>query len=117
MTDPAMLAPGEAPRFDSAGLNRNAAARAAVFLRALAHEGRLEVLCQLIDGELSVGEIEARLGMPQAKVSQLLMRLRAEGLVEARRDGRRVLYRLQSGEIGRIIAVLRDMFCKPAAPA
>lgn len=87
--------------------------RAATFLKALAHEGRLEILCQLIDGERTVTEIEARLKMPQSKVSQLLMRLRAERIVETRRDGRNVLYRIERPEIVEIIAVLQKAFCKP----
>jgi DNA-binding transcriptional ArsR family regulator len=90
-----------------------AAMRAATFLKALAHEGRLEILCQLIDGERTVTEIEARLKMPQSKVSQLLMRLRAERIVETRRDGRNVLYRIERPEIVEIIAVLQKAFCKP----
>jgi len=88
-------------------------ARAAVFLKALAHEGRLDILCQLIDSERSVTEIEARLGMPQPKVSQLLMRLRSERIVEARRDGRNVLYHIERPEIIQVIAVLRQAFCRP----
>jgi len=86
--------------------------QAASFLKALAHEGRLEILCQLIDGERSVTELEERLQMPQSKVSQLLMRLRAERIVEARRDGRNVLYRIERPEIAEVIAVLRRSFCQ-----
>ena len=89
------------------------AAHAAVFLKALAHEGRLEILCQLIDGERSVTQIEAQSGMPQPKVSQLLMRLRAERIVEARREGRNVLYRMERPEVIEVITVLRRAFCRP----
>lgn len=106
-TDTAPKADG---RFDRTGKS-DAAQRAAVFLKALAHEGRLEILCQLIDGERSVSEIEELLGMSQSKVSQLLMRLRAERLVEARRDGRHVLYRIDRPEIFDVISVLRSTFC------
>lgn len=96
--------------FDPAGTGASAA-EAASFLKALAHEGRLEVLCQLIDGERSVSEIETQLGLSQPKVSQLLMRLRAERIVEARRDGRNVLYRMDRPEIVEIISILRKTFC------
>lgn len=88
------------------------AAHAAVFLKALAHEGRLEILCQLIEGERSVTEIEAQSGMPQPKVSQLLMRLRAERIVEARREGRNVLYRMERPEVIEVITILRRAFCR-----
>ena len=96
--------------FDPAGAGASAA-EAASFLKALAHEGRLEVLCQLIDGERSVTEIETQLGLSQPKVSQLLMRLRTERIVEARRDGRNVLYRMDRPEIVEIISILRKTFC------
>ncbi|MCX7889967.1 MAG: metalloregulator ArsR/SmtB family transcription factor [Rhodobacteraceae bacterium] len=86
--------------------------QAAAFLKALAHEGRLEILCQLIEGERTVTEIEASLRMPQSKVSQLLMRLRAERIVEARRDGRHVLYRIERPEIVEVISILRKTFCQ-----
>lgn len=98
-------------RFDTSGSRPQAARRAATFLKTLAHEGRLEILCLLIEGERTVGELEEALDMPQAKVSQLLMRLRSEGIVEARREGRNVLYRLEKPEIIDIIAVLRRTFC------
>jgi DNA-binding transcriptional ArsR family regulator len=97
--------------FDPHGMP-DSAAHAAVFLKALAHEGRLEILCQLIEGERSVTEIEAQLGMPQPKVSQLLMRLRAERIVEARREGRNVLYRMERPEVIEVITVLRRAFCR-----
>ena len=83
-----------------------------MFLKALAHEGRLEILCQLIEGERSVTEIEAQSGMPQPKVSQLLMRLRAERIVEARREGRNVLYRMERPEVIEVITILRRAFCR-----
>jgi DNA-binding transcriptional ArsR family regulator len=58
------------------------------FLKALAHEGRLLILCLLIDGEKSVGEIEDMLSLRQPAISQQLARLRADGLVETRREGK-----------------------------
>lgn len=97
--------------FDPHGIP-GSSAHAAVFLKALAHEGRLEILCQLIDGERSVTQIEAQSGMPQPKVSQLLMRLRAERIVEARREGRNVLYRMERPEVIEVITVLRRAFCR-----
>ena len=70
-----------------------ARARASEFLKALAHELRLLILCDLLDGEKSVGELEALLYLRQSTVSQQLARLRLEGLVaSARRDGKTIYY-------------------------
>ena len=65
------------------------------FLKALAHEGRLLILCLLIDGEKSVGEIEDMLSLRQPAISQQLARLRADGLVETRREGKNIFYSLR----------------------
>lgn len=112
MTGPLQAAGDGESGFDPRGMP-GSAAHAAVFLKALAHEGRLEILCQLIEGERSVTEIEAQSGMPQPKVSQLLMRLRAERIVEARREGRNVFYRMERPEVIEVITVLRRAFCRP----
>jgi ArsR family transcriptional regulator len=64
------------------------AREASEFLKALAHESRLMILCDLLHGEKSVGELEALLARRQSTVSQQLARLRLEGLVSARRDGK-----------------------------
>jgi DNA-binding transcriptional ArsR family regulator len=82
------------------------------FLKAMSHEGRLLILCLLVDGEVSVSEIEAKLDMPQAAVSQQLARLRLDGLVEARRDGRNIYYALARPEVTELITTLSDLFCK-----
>jgi ArsR family transcriptional regulator, virulence genes transcriptional regulator len=103
-------------RFGEDASGQSASAKAATFLKALAHEGRLEILCLLGDNELTVGEIEAILGLSQAAVSQQLMRLRAEGLVEARREGRFIHYRLHRPEVKAIIAELQKAFCAPGSP-
>jgi len=82
-------------------------------LKALAHKGRLLILCLLQDGERSVSEIEEIMDMPQAAVSQQLARLRLDGLVEARRDGRNIYYALSRPEVKALIGTLNDLFCKP----
>ena len=87
------------------------AADAASFLKTLAHEGRLMILCHLGTGEKSVGELEALLNMRQAAVSQMLARLRDEGLVETRRDSKQIYYRLASEEAQQMIGLLYEMFC------
>lgn len=84
---------------------------AAAFLKALAHEGRLMILCHLNTGEKSVTELEQLLAQRQAAVSQQLARLRMEGLVKHRRDGKAVYYSLADGKTKRTIALLYDMFC------
>ncbi|PZM09547.1 ArsR/SmtB family transcription factor [Rhizobium tubonense] len=84
--------------------------RASTLLKALSHEMRLLILCILADREKTVGEIEGIVGIQQAVVSQHLARLRSEGLVETRRDGRLVFYRLVYPEIRAVIASLHDVF-------
>jgi ArsR family transcriptional regulator len=84
---------------------------AASFLKALAHEGRLMILCHLNTGEKSVTELEQLLAQRQAAVSQQLARLRLEGLVRHRRDGKTVYYSLADEKTQRTIALLYEMFC------
>lgn len=91
------------------------AAEAASFLKALSHEGRLMILCHLSGGERSVTELEELLGARQAAVSQQLARLRAEGLVTARRDGKAIHYSIRDPKAGAIMALVYDMFCGPEA--
>ena len=64
------------------------------FLKAISHEGRLMILCHLVSGEKSVTELEDLISARQAAVSQQLSRLRLEGLVIPRRDGKTIYYRL-----------------------
>jgi ArsR family transcriptional regulator len=89
------------------------AADAAAFLKTLAHEGRLMILCHLGTGEKSVGELEALLGMRQAAVSQMLARLRDESLVDTRRDGKTIYYSLKDQNTEEIISLLYRQFCGP----
>jgi len=88
------------------------ATAASNFLKALAHEGRLLILCYLSSGEKSVTELEALLGSRQAAVSQQLARLRLEGLVNCRREGKAIYYSLGDPKAARMIALVYDMFCK-----
>lgn len=81
------------------------------FLKALAHEGRLMILCHLVEHERSVAELEHLLGARQATVSQMLARLRQEGLVEARRDGKTIYYRLTDERTRPLLELIHDMFC------
>ena len=84
---------------------------AAGFLKALAHEGRLMILCHLSQGEKSVTELEQLLCARQAAVSQQLARLRLEGMVTARRDGKTIFYSLSDPKSRRLIELVYDLFC------
>jgi DNA-binding transcriptional ArsR family regulator len=88
------------------------AKRASNFLKALAHESRLIILCILAEGEKSVSELEDELDLRQPTVSQQLARLRADGLVSPRRDGKVIYYSLASEEARIIIGAIYDVFCK-----
>jgi ArsR family transcriptional regulator len=88
---------------------------AAAFLKALSHEGRLMILCHLSSGEKSVTELEQLLESRQAAVSQQLARLRLEGLVATRRDGKAIYYSIQDPKVLRTITLVYDMFCKVGA--
>ncbi len=81
------------------------------FLKALAHEGRLTILCRLHQGECSVTELEALLSARQSTVSQQLSRLRLERLVKTRREGKTVLYSLADERVESMLKVLHDLFC------
>ncbi len=92
---------------------RAAAGRAAEFLRLLANENRLAILCALEGGEMSVGDLATELGTSQPNVSQHLAKLRALDLVAARRDGTTILYSLNSRDAAAIISVLQRRYCPP----
>jgi DNA-binding transcriptional ArsR family regulator len=101
-----------APDLDQDELLANARL-ASEFLKALAHEARLVILCMLADGEKSVTELERMLDLRQPAVSQQLARLRADNLVEARREGKNIYYSLARPEVKAIIAALHAAFCGP----
>jgi DNA-binding transcriptional ArsR family regulator len=88
------------------------AQQASDFLKALSHEVRLLILCFLVEGEKSVSEIEKMLKLRQPAVSQQLARLRADGLVETRRNGKNIYYSLARTEVRDVIGVLHDAFCR-----
>jgi DNA-binding transcriptional ArsR family regulator len=92
------------------------ARQAGEFLKSLSHEVRLLILCFLCNGEKSVGEIEHMLSLRQPAVSQQLARLRADGLVETRRNGKNIYYSLARSEVRDVIQVLHDVFCRARRP-
>ena len=88
------------------------ARKASDFLKAISHETRLLILCLLIDGEKTVNELEQILNIRQAAMSQQLARLRADGLVEARRNGKSVHYSLARPDVIEVISALYRTFCR-----
>ncbi len=90
-----------------------AADRAAELMRSLSHPQRLLVLCALGRDEKSVAELRQQLGVEQVPMSQQLMRLRADGLVEARREGTTVYYRITRPEVLTVVEALHAAFCRP----
>lgn len=89
----------------------SAACDASALLKAISHEGRLMILCALVTGEKSVTELEELLHARQAAVSQQLARLRMEGLVVPRREGKAIFYSLADKRPKRILEVIYEMFC------
>ncbi|MEH6523656.1 ArsR/SmtB family transcription factor [Sulfitobacter sp.] len=89
------------------------AVQAANFLKAISHEGRLMILCHLASGERSVTELEQLLSARQATVSQQLSRLRLEGLVTTRREGKAIYYSLADDRAKLVMELIYDLFCKP----
>ncbi len=85
--------------------------RASKFLKALANDNRLVILCTLVDGEKNVGELEEILGIRQPTLSQQLARLRSENLVDTRRKSKQIYYRLVSDEAEQMIELLYELFC------
>lgn len=84
---------------------------AARLLKTLGNEKRLMILCLLVDGERSVGDLNAQLDLSQSALSQHLAVLRTDGLVRTRRDAQTILYSLADGPSQQIIATLHDVYC------
>ncbi|MFZ7093241.1 ArsR/SmtB family transcription factor [Primorskyibacter sp. 2E233] len=85
---------------------------ASSFLKAISHEGRLMILCHLVTGEKSVTELEDLLSARQAAVSQQLSRLRLEGLVIPRREGKAIYYRLADDKPRQMLECVYKLFCQ-----
>ena len=92
------------------------ARKASDFLKALSHEHRLLLLCLLSERERSVTELENILSLRQPIVSQQLARLRLDGTVKTRRDGKTIYYSLANDHVRQVIAVIYDIFCRDSAP-
>lgn len=90
-----------------------AATRAARLMRALSNERRLMVLCELSNGEATVGDLAERVGLSSSALSQHLAKLRVDELVRTRRDAQTIYYRLGDPAAARVIALLADIYCPP----
>jgi DNA-binding transcriptional ArsR family regulator len=90
-----------------------AAEQASDLLKSLANRHRLLIVCQLLDGERSVGELAAFLGARDSTVSQHLALLRKDGLVSARRDGQTIWYSIASDPAREVLMALYRVFCAP----
>ena len=97
--------------FPSIPVMRASASQACAMLKVLANEDRLLLLCQLIQGAKSVGELEALLGIRQPTLSQQLTVLREEGLVTTERKGKYIIYSLASREVIQIMQTLYSLYC------
>ena len=107
-----MTPPGKSD-FDLSTM-RSHAGDAAQLLKALANENRLQVLCLLAEGERSVGDINALLDLSQSALSQHLAVLRAEGLVQTRREAQTIYYALAPGPAEAVMHTLHGIYCAPA---
>ena len=96
---------------DHMSLMRENAAEAASVLRLLGNEHRLIVLCSLVEGEMGVGALQDRLALSQSALSQHLSRLRADGLISARRESQNIYYSIADEKVFALIAALADIFC------
>lgn len=98
--------------FDIAKLEASAA-EAARLLRALGNERRLMILCQLVDGERSVGQILPYVGLSQSALSQHLAVLREQGIVATRRESQTIWYRIADPAALKVVSTLAEIFCPP----
>jgi DNA-binding transcriptional ArsR family regulator len=89
------------------------AAEAADFLKSMANESRLIVLCELVKGERTVGELEEVAGLSQSALSQHLAKLREAKLVATRREAQTIYYSLADSGVKKLVGVLHDLYCRP----
>jgi DNA-binding transcriptional ArsR family regulator len=90
---------------------RQSAAEVSDFLRALSNENRLLILCALVDGEHSVGELNAQVDLSPSALSQHLSWLREGGLVQTRREAQTIYYRLADPRVAKVLVLLKKLFC------
>lgn len=99
----------------TAGAMETRATEVAGLLKTLAHPARLMLVCTLVDGEYSVGELEEKLDIHQPNLSQQLNVLREAQIVETRRDGKQIFYRLTAEKAAQLVGALYTIFCAEGA--
>ena len=90
------------------------ALEASGFLKQLANEQRLMILCHLADGEKSVSELQSLVGLEQSSISQHLARLRKQGIIEARRHSQSKYYSIANENALQVIELLHEIYCTPS---
>ncbi len=90
---------------------QNNARRGSAVLKAMSNEHRLLILCQLLRQEMSVGELEKRIGLSQSALSQHLARLRRDELVQTRREAQTIFYSLKGPEATAVLYTLHQLYC------
>jgi DNA-binding transcriptional ArsR family regulator len=90
---------------------------AEALLKAVGNRNRLIVLCELLNGERSVGALQHAIGLSQSALSQHLARLRDDGIVATRRESQTIYYSLASDKVSRLIGLLYELYCAPACDA
>ena len=80
-------------------------------LKSLSHPVRLKVLCALMEGERGVNELTEFCEISQSAMSQFLNRMKAEGVVDSRRDGTRVYYRVSDPKLSRLLTAIKEIYC------
>ena len=100
-------------RIDSTDLKAMSrkADQAARLLRALSHGARLRVVCELVEGERSAGDLVRASGLSQSALSQHLAKLREEKLVVTRRDAQTIYYRIADSRALQVLKVLYELYC------
>ncbi len=96
---------------------RDSARRASTLLKSMGNAHRLMILCQLVEGEKCVSELERLVGLSQSALSQHLARLRRDNLVTTRRSAQTIFYSLVGPEARSVIATLYDLYCTNSKPA
>jgi DNA-binding transcriptional ArsR family regulator len=93
-------------------LMRENATEAAGLMKLLGHPHRMMILCELKQDECSVSELSDKIGIPQSPLSQHLARMRHEGVVTSRREAQTVYYSLVGEEVGAVVALLYELYCR-----
>lgn len=100
---------------DQEALHANAR-QACCLLKAMSNQYRLVILCQLVEGEKCVGELERLVGLGQSAMSQHLSRLRRDKLVKTRRQAQTIFYSLAGDEARLVLEALYAIYCQPGKP-